>query len=75
MNVNNLEFIEYTDDNYSVYKCPLCGGTIKVHDSVFYGSCDTCLCTLISYKPAPHQVKFHQSKAKFRLNIGGFGLI
>lgn len=73
MKVNELKFIEYSDDGYKVYECPLCGGKIKVHESVFYGRCDTCLATLIDYKPAPHQVRFHESKAKFRLNIGGFG--
>jgi len=73
MKVDELQFIEFSEDNFRVYKCPLCGGTIKVHDSVFYGRCDTCLATLIDYKPAPHQVKFHESKAKFKLNIGGFG--
>ena len=73
MNLEELKFIEFSDDGYRVYVCPLCGGKIKVHDSVFYGRCDTCLATLIDYKPAPHQVKFHESKAKFRLNIGGFG--
>ncbi len=73
MKIDDLKFIEFSDEGYRVYRCPLCGGTIKVHDSVFYGRCDTCLATLIDYKPAPHQVKFHQSKAKFRLNIGGFG--
>lgn len=73
MKVNSLEFVEFTDDGYKVYKCPLCGGIIKVHDSVFYGRCDSCLATLIDYKPAPHQKDFHKSKAKFRLNIGGYG--
>ena len=73
MKIDELKLIDYTDDGYARYTCPLCGGVIKVHDSVFYGRCDTCLATLISYKPAPHQVKFHESKAKFRLNIGGFG--
>lgn len=69
-----LQFVEYSDDNFRVYKCPLCKtGTIKVHDSVFYGRCDSCLATLIDYKPLPHQVKFHESKAKFKLNIGGYG--
>lgn len=71
--INELKFIEFSDDGYRVYECPLCNGIIKVHDSVFYGRCDTCLATLIDYHPAPHQVKFHESKAKFRLNIGGFG--
>lgn len=73
MKVDELKFIEFSDDGYKVYECPLCGGKIKVHESVFYGRCDTCLCTLIDYKPAPHQLAFHESKAKFRLNIGGFG--
>ena len=73
IDVNDLVFKGYSDDGYSLYKCPLCGGEIKVHESVFYGRCDTCLATLISYKPAPHQVNFHKSKAKFRLNIGGYG--
>lgn len=73
MKVDELQFIEFDENNFKVYKCPLCGGIIKVHDSVFYGRCDSCLCTLIDYKPAPHQVRFHESKAKFRLNIGGFG--
>lgn len=73
MNINELEFKRYSEDGYNLYKCPLCGGEIKVHESVFYGRCDTCMATLLSYKPAPHQVAFHRSKAKFRLNIGGFG--
>lgn len=73
MKIDELKFIEFSDEGYRIYKCPLCGGTIKVHDSVFYGRCDTCLATLIDYVPAPHQVEFHKSKAKFRLNIGGFG--
>lgn len=73
MNVNDLVFKGYTDDGYKLYKCPLCGGEVKVHESVFYGRCDTCLATLIDYKPCAHQVNFHKSKAKFRLNIGGYG--
>lgn len=73
MNIGDLVFKEYTDDGYKLYKCPLCGGEIKVHESVFYGRCDTCLATLIDYKPCAHQVNFHKSKAKFRLNIGGYG--
>jgi PBSX family phage terminase large subunit len=73
MKLDELKLIELSDDGYKVYACPLCGGHIKVHESVFYGRCDSCLATLIDYKPAPHQVKFHESKAKFRLNIGGFG--
>ena len=43
MKVDELQFIEFDKDNFRVYKCPLCGGTIKVHDSVFYGRCDSCL--------------------------------
>ena len=71
--LDELKLLELSDDGYKIYACPLCGGRIKVHESVFYGRCDSCLATLIDYLPAPHQVKFHESKAKFRLNIGGFG--
>ena len=73
MFIDDLKFKEYDDEGYKHYKCPMCGGDIKVHESVFYGKCDTCLATLIDYKPAPHQIAFHKSKAKFRLNIGGYG--
>ena len=74
MNIDDLVFLKYDEENAQrVYKCPLCGGEIRVHESVFYGRCTTCLATLIDYKPAHYQVKFHQSKAKFRLNIGGYG--
>lgn len=71
--MTSLTFKGYDEDGYKHYKCPCCGGDIKVHDSVFYGRCDTCLATLIDYKPCKHQVDFHKSKAKFRLNIGGYG--
>jgi PBSX family phage terminase large subunit len=73
MNVDELEFIGYSDEGNRLYTCPLCGGQITVGRDVFYGRCDTCLATLIDYKPAPHQVAFHESSAKFRLNIGGYG--
>ena len=73
MKIDDLVFQGINDEGFKMYKCPLCGGQIKVHESVFYGRCDTCLANLIDYKPAPHQVAFHKSKAKFRLNIGGFG--
>ena len=72
--IDYLKQLRYDDEsNSKVYSCPLCGGEIKIHDSVFYGRCDACMATLINYKPAPHQVAFHESKAKFRLNIGGYG--
>ena len=74
--MNNLEplvFVKIDENGYKNYICPLCGGNVKVHESVFYGRCDACLATIIDYKPAPHQVDFHRSKAKFRLNIGGYG--
>lgn len=73
MLTDDLVFKGYSDDGYKLYKCPLCGGEVKVHESVFYGRCDTCLATLIDYKPCSHQVDFHKSKAKYRLNIGGYG--
>jgi len=74
MKLDYLTLLRYDEESAAkVYRCPLCGGEIKVHDNVFYGKCDACSATLIDYKPAPHQVAFHESKAKFRLNIGGFG--
>ena len=74
MNISNLVFLHIDENGYKNYKCPMCGGVAKVHESVFYGRCEACLATIIDYKPAPHQVDFHKSKAKFRLNIGGFGI-
>lgn len=73
MKIDDLKFTGLNDEGYRTYVCPLCGGVIKVHDSVFYGRCDTCLATLIDYVPADHQVEFHKSSAKFRLQIGGYG--
>lgn len=74
MHIDDLVFVKFdSETGHRVYKCPMCGGEIRVHESVFYGRCNSCLVTLIDYKPAPYQVKFHQSKAKFRLNIGGYG--
>lgn len=73
MIVDDLKFVKIDEDGFRVYVCPICGGEVKVHESVFYGRCSACLATLIDYKPAPHQVAFHKSKAKFRLNIGGYG--
>jgi PBSX family phage terminase large subunit len=55
------------------YECPLCSAEVKVETNVFYGVCPACRCTIIDYKPAPYQEKFHQSKAQYKLNIGGFG--
>lgn len=55
------------------YACPLCGGEIKVPPLSFNGKCDICNATLIDYNPAPYQLKFHQSSAQYKLNIGGFG--
>jgi PBSX family phage terminase large subunit len=74
MHIDDLVFVKFdSETGHRVYKCPMCGGEIRVHESVFYGRCNGCLATIIDYKPAPYQVKFHQSKAKFRLNIGGYG--
>ena len=72
--IGDLVFIKYDEETgHKVYRCPMCGGEIRVHENVFYGRCQDCLVTLIDYKPAPHQISFHKSKAKFRLNIGGYG--
>lgn len=69
-----IKFIGFNDDTFcKEYECPYCGGVMSVADNVFYGQCSGCLATIIDYVPAPHQREFHQSKAKYRLNIGGFG--
>lgn len=74
MKVDDLKFLGFNDENFCrEYVCPLCGGVIGVQENVFYGRCTGCLATLIDYKPAPHQEDFHRSKAKYRLNIGGYG--
>lgn len=74
MQVEDLKFLGFNDLEFcKEYECPLCGGVIRVADGVFYGQCIACKATLIDYKPLPHQRHFHQSKAKYRLNIGGFG--
>lgn len=74
MLAENLIFKGFNDETFCrEYECPLCGGTMSVQDNVFYGRCEGCLATIIDYKPAPHQREFHQSMAKYRLNIGGFG--
>lgn len=73
MQLDELKFVRYDDEGFKHYICPLCGGDVKVHESVFYGRCEACLATVLDYSPAPHQVDFHKSKAKFKLNIGGYG--
>jgi PBSX family phage terminase large subunit len=73
MNIDELIELGYNNEGLMEYQCPLCGGLITSIPNVFYCRCSTCLATLITYKPAPHQIAFHQSKAKFRLNIGGYG--
>lgn len=69
---NGLKYLGKQGGN-RLYECPFCHDTISVEADRFYGRCPACHATLIDYKPAPHQVDFHKSKAKFRLNIGGFG--
>lgn len=74
MELSELKLKRHDDRGYRIYTCPLCGhGEIAVEDSTFYGKCNACMATVIDYKPAPHQVSFHKSKAQYRLNIGGYG--
>jgi len=62
------------EEGNKYYTCPVCRtGQVKVKDSLFYGKCDNCEATMINYKPLKHQEDFHKSKARYRLNIGGFG--
>lgn len=73
MNLKELNFIGYDEAGNKEYDCPLCDGSVKVGRDVFYGKCNACQATLIDYKPLYYQEYFHQSKAKYRLNLGGFG--
>jgi predicted RNA-binding Zn-ribbon protein involved in translation (DUF1610 family) len=57
-----------------VYRCPHCGAgeiTINKTSKHSYGYCDTCGAAYIHYKPLPHQLDVHKSKAKLKLLIGG----
>ena len=69
----SVEFLGYNKEHRRTYKCAMCGETIEIVPNTFYGRCPACQATLIDYKPKPHQVNFHKSKAQIRLNIGGFG--
>jgi len=71
--MNDVVFRYKDAENNRFYTCPMCGDEMAVAGNSFYGQCPTCKMTLIDYKPADYQMKFHQSKAQYRLNIGGFG--
>ena len=64
MIVDDLKFVKIDEVGFRVYVCPIGGGEVKVHESVFYGRCSACLATLIDYKPAPHQVAFHNQNQR-----------
>ena len=68
-----LTLLAKTNDGERIYRCPLCGDSVTVHQNVFYGQCPTCLATVIDYKPLPHQQKFLKSSAPFLLMVGGYG--
>ena len=55
------------------YQCPFCGDVVTMASNTFFGRCPACEATVIDYAPKPHQMDFHKSKAKYRLNVGGFG--
>lgn len=71
--MNNLVLLRKDNTGARYYTCPLCSAEIKIQPNTFNGRCPACKCTIIDYNPAPHQLKFHQSKAQFKLNIGGYG--
>lgn len=68
-----LKLIKKDSSGTSHYECPLCSSDLKIPSNRFYGVCPACHCTVMNYRPAPHQMKFHQSKAQYKLNIGGYG--
>lgn len=69
----NLTSLGKDIDSNRLYSCPCCNDTIVVKESLFYGQCQSCYATIIDYTPAPHQTAFHESYAKFKLNLGGYG--
>ena len=68
---NELKYLGIASNGSRMYECPFCHDKIEVNNNVFYGRCPACKATIIDYKPAPHQLEFHRSNAKYRLNIGG----
>jgi PBSX family phage terminase large subunit len=70
---DNLRLLRKDNTGTRFYECPFCSADIKVLPSTFTGMCPACKCSIIDYKPAVYQEKFHQSKAQYKLNIGGFG--
>lgn len=71
---SSLEFKGYSPLKNRLYTCPNCHDTIEIENGRFYGRCPACQLTIIDYKPAPHQVAFHKSNAKYKLNIGGLAI-
>lgn len=56
------------------YRCPVCEvGTTTVHFPNFYGVCDTCGATAITFVPLEHQAGVLQRKETFKLVLGGYG--
>ena len=56
--------------------CTLCGvGTLKENDnfSDWWAKCDECRNLVFCYQPMPHQLRFHQDPAKYKMYGGGFG--
>lgn len=71
--MNRLTLLSRTDDGQRLYRCPLCGDTISVEPTVFYGQCPSCHASVIDYKPLPHQADFLKSSSPFLLMVGGYG--
>ena len=56
------------------YRCPVCEvGTTKVSHPNFYGICDTCGATSITFVPLEHQAGVLTRKETFKLVLGGYG--
>lgn len=71
--MRDVRYLGIDDVGNRLHKCPACNEEIKVGRDVFYGQCSACGLTLIDYKPAPHQIAFHESSAMYKLNLGGYG--
>ena len=57
-------------------KCTKCEfGTLGHNDnnSEWWVKCDDCSALYFCYEPMPHQLRFHQDPAKFKMYSGGYG--
>lgn len=55
--------------------CTRCNGVMGETDNSceWFVKCDDCGHLVFCYEPMPHQLRFHQDQAKFKMYAGGYG--